>query len=341
MFDATMRRTLVAVVVLALLASGCGAAENDPNLAEAAAMTEDAGSSRFELSGTESDGNERVEIRCAGEADYRAERARLSCTYGGKGALELVAVGRENYLRGDLYGFGGGSDKWVRLDDDEPVSELSPKRLLSMLRGASQSTERVGDEQVRGVDTVRFRLEVDCEHAELRDCAGTTAPVEVWVGDDGLVRRIAVDEGLAPFTIEFFDFGTAVNVERPPASEVEDLGGLFGAVACKSGFGTPIGLDRATNALRLHGFTIAGEPQCSSESASFENDAAARPAEGHVYCVLRAAAPEGAPTSVQPLGTGVAATALRLQNLECTLVADAGAEAKLARLSAALAELER
>jgi hypothetical protein len=165
--------------------------------------------------------------------------------------------------------------------------------------------------------------------------------VDVWVGDDGVVRKIEVTEGTSPFVFEFFDFGADVDIQPPPAAEVQDLDGLFGSATCEAGFGAPIGMARAMNALRLHGFTIAGEPTCSSESATFENDSAVRGKEGHVFCVVRASAPAYAPSRVQPLGSGTSAMALRLNNLECTLVADTGAEAKLARLRAALAALER
>jgi hypothetical protein len=44
---------------------------------------------------------------------------------------------------------------------------------------------------------------------------------------------------------------------------------------------------------------------------------------------------------VQPVGSGVSANAFRLHNLECTLISETVDEAKLARLRAALTELER
>jgi hypothetical protein len=343
MFDATVRPILLAVVVTALLASGCGSADRDPNLAAAAAKTEGAGSSRFEVSGSQLDGTERTEIACTGEADYEAKRVRVRCDYGATEDMEMVAVGADTYMRGDVFGIGAfPSDKWVKLTGGESLGdELSPRRLLAMLRGASQSTDRVGDEDVRGVDTVRYRLEVDCEQAEIVDCDGSTAPVDVWVGDDGLVRRIAVEEGTSPFVFEFFDFGADVDIQPPPPGEVEDVDKLFGSSTCEAGFGAPIGMERAMDALRRHGFTITGEPECSIELASFANDSAGRGDEGHLYCVVRDAAPAYAPIRVQPVGSGVSANAFRLHNLECTLISETVDEAKLARLRAALTELER
>ena len=215
-----MSRALVAVAAVAVLGAGCGAAESEPNLAAAIDQTQATGSSRFAMSGTESDGQEKAEVACAGEADYDAGHVRLTCDYGGE-SVELLVIDATAYVRGSLYGLGGSSDKWVKFEDDEDFGkEFSPQALLATLRSASQSTERVGEEQVRGVDTVRYRLVVDCAKAEVSDCEGATDAVDVWIGDDGLVRRIAVEEGSSPFTFEFYDFGAEVEIDAPPADEV-------------------------------------------------------------------------------------------------------------------------
>jgi hypothetical protein len=132
-------------------------------------------------------------------------------------------------MRGDVLGFGGAdSDTWVRSTDEEHIGEeLSPQRLLTMLRDASQSTERLGEEDVRGVGTVRYRLVVECEDVKLADCENATTPVDVWIDADGFVRRIAVTEGVAsPFTFEFFDFGAALSIEAPDEDDVVDIGQL-------------------------------------------------------------------------------------------------------------------
>lgn len=218
-----MTRLLVAVAAVAVLLAGCGAAENEPNLAAAIEQTQATGSSRFALSGTESDGNEKAEVECAGEADYEAKRVGLSCDYGSE-SVELVVIGATAYIRGSLFGLAGSGDKWLKFTDDENLgTELSPQALLATLRSASQSTERVGEEQVRGVDTVRYRLVVDCAKTEVTDCEGATETVDVWIGDDGLVRRIAVDDGSSPFTFEFYDFGAQVEIDAPAADEVVSI----------------------------------------------------------------------------------------------------------------------
>jgi hypothetical protein len=157
-----MRQLLLAVAAVVLVATGCGAAENEPNLAAAIEKTEAAGSSLIAIDGTDVEGGKRVEIRCRGKADYERKRLQFSCDGGGR-VFEMLALAGTTYLRGDLLGFRDGS-KWLKLTDesDNYATEFSPPRLLAMLRGASQETTRTGEEDVRGVPTVRYRLEVDC-----------------------------------------------------------------------------------------------------------------------------------------------------------------------------------
>jgi hypothetical protein len=212
-----------------------------------------------------------------------------------------------------------------------------------MLRDASQETRRVGEEDVRGVGTVRYRLEVDCEQAELFDCDGTTTPVDVWVGDDGLVRRISLEES-GSGTIEFYDFGIDVAIEAPPAEQLHDLGAALGARECAPGFGRPILLTQALDAVRGQGFTVPGEVECTGSIAAFGNaDAAgAFEREGQIHCFLLESSAAGAPTAVRREGTDGADAELALHNLTCTILADSPTgEEKIDKLEAAFAELER
>ena len=68
-------------------------------------------------------------------------------------------------------------------------------------------------------------------------------PLHLWISDDGLVYRYVLQfsgdsvqtapgEGfdMMTMTFEIFDYGTAINIEEPPANEVTDaaeLGGLI------------------------------------------------------------------------------------------------------------------
>jgi hypothetical protein len=341
MFDDRMRFLSFAALAIAIAAAGCGAAENEPNLAEAVEKTQATGSSLISITGTAEEGVKTIEMTCTGGADYGRRRLQLECDSGRSVAYELIVVGDTMYARGDLLGVGGAGSKWIKFPDDENLtSEFSPERLLSMLRAASQDTRRVGEEDVRGVTTLHHVLEVDCVRAELSDCDGPTAPVDVWIGDDRLVRRIQVEEGSSPATVEFYDFGVHVAVRVPAADQVKDLGDLFGARACGSDFGAPIGVGTALDALRRHGLSVGRSAQCSVSFAAFENANVAR--EGYLSCFLYESPQPYSPTSVQRRGADGADAELALHNLECTLLADSpAAEERIDRLEAAFAELER
>ena len=322
MFDACVRR-LLAVAAAGALAVGCGSAENEPNLAAAVGKTEAAGSSRIEMSGTDSQSGDN--LQCRGEADYAGSRLALDCDWGATGTLELIGIGTVTYMRGDTLGIANAGSKWLQLRDvdESAAAALSPRRLLSMLRDASTETERLGEEVVRGTDTVRYRLEVDCEQAELHDCKGPTAPVEVWIADDGLVRRIALEAESDDVTVEFYDFGTGVAIAAPPADQVVDVDN-FEPRSCKGG-GSPIDGDMVVAALR--GAGLEGEAGRECVGGTVQTVAGARAETGdqamYFMCYLSESPPEGAgtATSVRSSATGVQ---LRLANLRCNLYAAAG-----------------
>lgn len=249
---------LAAIVVLV----GCGSADRDPNLAQAATKTEDTGSSRIEISGTESEDGKPVEIDCAGEASYDMKRLRMSCDYGGKSGMEIVDVGRDTYVRGDIFGVGAGSDKWLKVTDEGFADLFSPQGLLTMLRGASQQTERVGEDEIRGAETVRYRLEVDCGQVELFDCEGETEEVDVWIDDDGLVRRIEVATGSSPFSVEFFDFGVDIDIVAPSPDQVVDIDEWSAPKPCRPGEASPLTGADVTDALRRQGLEVGADDEC-------------------------------------------------------------------------------
>jgi hypothetical protein len=127
-----------------------------------------------------------------------------------------------------------------------------PSTSLRYLRAVSEEIERVGGEQVRGVSTTRYKATIEVrrypellpvsERAEARKAIdelisvmGTDRmPIEVWVDDESLVRRtqtrMTMREAGERIDVrertDYFDFGTAVDVEPPPAGEVVDASEL-------------------------------------------------------------------------------------------------------------------
>jgi hypothetical protein len=129
-----------------------------------------------------------------------------------------------------------------------------PRQMIDQIRAVSGDVEKLGSEKVRGVDTTKYRANVDIRRypdrlpPEQREQArvaveklveqtgNDTYPMTLWIGDDELVRRVQIEydfevpgqEKKAEFsmTMEFFDFGAPVDVSPPPAKDVQDLGEL-------------------------------------------------------------------------------------------------------------------
>jgi hypothetical protein len=128
------------------------------------------------------------------------------------------------------------------------AGQTDPSQGLDFLRGAS-GVQAVGNEDVHGVPTTHYTGVVDLrslgtEHPEMKPSIDqlteqsgiSRVPIEVWIDDDGLVRRIKQTLGgngsglqmNMTMTTDLSDFGTEVNVEEPPADEVVDFSELTG-----------------------------------------------------------------------------------------------------------------
>ena len=186
----------------------------------------------------------------------------------GAGQLELRMVDEKLYMRmPSLMGLGLPTDKeWVSLEPgkalkgagfggfDPSSMQQDPAQLLRLLRASSEVTE-AGTATIRGVETTRYTAKLDLrksieasakelelteeQRALLRQAAEQlveqvetdTLPVEVYIDDDGLLRRLALDLSMnvegqqlsMKQTTDFYDFGVDVDVEAPPASQVFDL----------------------------------------------------------------------------------------------------------------------
>jgi hypothetical protein len=164
--------------------------------------------------------------------------------------LQQVQPGLKEWIRFDLQALG----QEAGLDFDQLMqlgSQSDPSQALAYLRAASDDIQEVGSEEVRGVETTHYRMTVDLarvaaaappaqrealqaqideliEKSRIQD-----VPTDVWIDEDGLVRRQRLtyeNMAFAPgvhgdmtMTMELFDFGVDVEVEPPPASQVVDL----------------------------------------------------------------------------------------------------------------------
>lgn len=178
--------------------------------------------------------------------------------------FEMIQIGEVAYLR--LPGFGAffGTDKeWFSsAAEGESLTDsfegLAPSDLadtLGPLEDAGEVTE-VGREEVGGADTTHYTVEVDPSAGSTGGAGGAAgallgefgslgATLDVWIDDEGLIRRIeavgdaadfdgedlapGLDEGTITFVLEFGGLGEPADIEPPPADEVFDLDGPPGS----------------------------------------------------------------------------------------------------------------
>jgi hypothetical protein len=261
-----MRRALVltALTAFAALGAGCGASEISPEaaVAEAATKTSDAGTSRVSFSGTLNFPDiEPVGFSGDGVFVYKSLTGRFTYDLSelpeaaglpnSEGWIGEVIMADDRFfmrlpaLTRDLPEAKPWIEIEIKTESGLTPSELAgiggandPARLLQFLQGASGEVNTVGEEQVRGVDTTRYRATVELarviekapedartslrEQLERREQAGlgTTFDMEVWIDEDGLARRIRQADPEGDITMDLYDFGIDVDVEPPPSDQV-------------------------------------------------------------------------------------------------------------------------
>jgi hypothetical protein len=185
----------------------------------------------------------------------------------GNGRIDFVLDGPAYYMKFPQVTERFFGKQWLKIDLEE-VGELTgadlgalqqvnqnPAQLMQFLRGASDDVEELGQEEVRGVETTHYRATVDLDEAaergaeigelsdEMREQLKAevermkaqtgleTLPVEVWLDDDNLLRRMQMDLSFAvedeqvglDMTMDYFDFGVDVRVAAPPADQTVDI----------------------------------------------------------------------------------------------------------------------
>ena len=210
----------------------------------------------------------RLDVRGQGVIDARSGRARLSLEMPSPAPIvaaddvriEEVFDGSTIYARGGIFDrMLPPGRRWVEIDverllerqgvDANGLSTLTrdPHEVLDLLRATDDEVEEVDTEEVRGVPTTQLRGAIDlgrypdlvpprerydaaARAAALKKLVGTSRlPVDVWVGDDGLVRRMrqrlppgGLDGGPRLSTtveLELYDFGVDADIELPRAHD--------------------------------------------------------------------------------------------------------------------------
>jgi hypothetical protein len=170
---------------------------------------------------------------------------------------EVRYIGDKGWMRIPALTEVVGARPWIEIADDEPESGLdialgaapdSPAALLPYLR-ALGPVDEVGGEEVRGLPTTRYQATVELERVPAQAPEGKrnalrkqieraieqtgqrTVPIDVWVDDDLLPRRMRFVDVSPPgrdekypttyrATMEILEYGVPVRVVRPPARHV-------------------------------------------------------------------------------------------------------------------------
>ena len=247
-----MRRALPALL-LTLSIAACGGENAREELIDAANRTASQEGLRAQL-----DGEIRVEgasaplpVSATAVVAQGGQRTRstadLSAVQGRDvpaGPQEVITVGEDVYVRSPALLSLRGKDvdeEWIKFDAQAReqtglgagpagLGSGDPTEVLASLGKTAGDVEEVGQESVRGAETTHYRTTVDLTGIQgaQKQGVGTTIPTEVWVGEDGLVRRLrqqvpfsnAGQTGEVRFTLEYFDFGVEESIEPPPEDDV-------------------------------------------------------------------------------------------------------------------------
>jgi hypothetical protein len=250
-------------------------------VAEAAERTVNTDGLRFSLRGEMEVPNVgQVSFTGSGVADLRGERGVMTvdmselAEQAGAGAalgpadlkMEMLFDRRFFYMKFPLLAAQLDGRSWMRFDLRR-VSEAAgidralfraqqgqgsdPANTLRYLRALSDRVEKLGDDDVRGVQATHYRATVELRKypdllpAAERDLARRSIErlielsgddemkMEIWVGEDKMIRRVKWSQSMkaqgtdqvvaASFTSDYYDFGTKVSVEPPPEDDVRDV----------------------------------------------------------------------------------------------------------------------
>jgi hypothetical protein len=253
-------------------------------VAQAAEATNGAGGFKVEVNGGIESGSQNVPLKARGQLDAGGRKGRLIFDaaglpgMSGGGQIEQIIDGEILYMKMPaLTQQLGSKQEWLRIDYGVIGKELGidlsslqqggndPRQMLAQLRAVSGEVEKLGTEEVRGVETTHYKASVDLRKSpdslpeQQREAARTsierlieltgssTYPIEIWVDDDKLVRRMKIaysfdvpgqdDKAKFQMTMDLFDFGTPVNVTPPPKEQVADIRELAQKLQAAAGQG--------------------------------------------------------------------------------------------------------
>lgn len=239
----------------------------DP-VAAAATKTQNAGAAHVRMVMTVNGMGQRFGMRGSGAIDGKSAELnfKLGPTAGLMGpqlkhaTIKEIVLERNGdsvlYLRAPALSAGAGlpgGKAWLKIDASKvgessgldfskalSGSQLEPADMLAMLKAEGADVRTVGSSTIDGVATTHYRVKIDVAKAlqskglsspMLEDFASTmkTATGNVWIDQDGLVRRIQYAYAVPQAGIhmamkmDLSDYGAHVTIAAPPSSQVFDM----------------------------------------------------------------------------------------------------------------------
>jgi hypothetical protein len=137
--------------------------------------------------------------------------------------LEIIMLDGQNYVRN----LDRPGEKWQRTDTGVgETPPLGPQSAITALRGGATALRDEGKQQMDGTTVTRYVLSVDLKQAAeaqqrtLAPNAPSTVDYTLWVGQDGLLRRVQFTLNGTEQTVDYTDWGAEVKVEAPPKDQV-------------------------------------------------------------------------------------------------------------------------
>ncbi len=216
-------------------------------VASAADAARRAGTSAFELVVTTAVGDQETTVTATGVQELGGTRSTLRYIFpqpdGTSVPIDALTDGTMLYLRVPIDRLPATQGKpWIATD----VSRFAPQgpggqgpEQLAYLEGLARlgnQVEDLGREEVRSEPTTHLRVDARLDRLvevvpvgfrsslEAIGAAGVeTVPIEAWIGDDGLPRRVrtelTVSAASSVSVLELFDFGAELDVAVPSPEE--------------------------------------------------------------------------------------------------------------------------
>jgi hypothetical protein len=182
-----------------------------------------------------------------GEARFGDDGVEMTASGTGAQAMDMILLDKAMYMKSPELGTG---DKWLKIDLSDPnslfgmIGKATDPEVMFKAMEAPKKLELVGTEDVDGVEANHYRITLDptqyLEAMEFPPAMAEMLPdelvTEMWVDADDLPRKFtqtmqipAVGGGKPTTTTTegtYSDFGTEVEIEEPPASQVTQQPGM-------------------------------------------------------------------------------------------------------------------